>query len=104
MRHSQEFEKAWTLGEPLFLRPLTSLNFCDSFRLRAGLQLTARGIHEGQVAHSFAKNARGETFGSAMDAAFPDDEPDLIRAVGDGGTVIGTGTVGRPAPTSTRKS
>lgn len=40
-----------------------------------------------RVSKPFAKNAQGETFGSAMDAASPADEPDLIRAVGDGGTI-----------------
>lgn len=97
----------------------------------------------------YEKNTQGETFGSAMDAASPADEPDLITAVGDGGsigyvkkadldqgqpkspeeavafeaskkgqapkgrvlnlyaedgrTVIGTKTVGSPAPDSNRK-
>lgn len=40
-----------------------------------------------RVSKPFAKNAQGQTFGSAMDAASPADEPDLIRAVGDGGTI-----------------
>ena len=103
----------------------------------------------GNVSKPFAKNAQGETFGSAMDAASPADEPDLIRAVGDdrtigyvkktdldqghpespeeavafvaskkaqypggrvlnlyaedGKTVIGTKTVGSPAPDSNRR-
>lgn len=32
-------------------------------------------------------NADGETFGSVVDSSSPAEEPDLIRAYGDGGTI-----------------
>jgi len=35
----------------------------------------------------FPKNARGETYGSAMEVRTPADEPDLIRSVGDDGKI-----------------
>jgi hypothetical protein len=35
----------------------------------------------------FLKNARGETYGSAMEARTPAYEPDLIRSVGDDGKI-----------------
>jgi len=35
----------------------------------------------------FPKNGRGETYGSALEARTPADEPDLIRSVGDDGKI-----------------
>lgn len=36
---------------------------------------------------AFPKNTAGETYGSAMEARTPADDPDLIRSVGDDGKI-----------------
>ncbi|MHA7145004.1 hypothetical protein ACX80U_09840 [Arthrobacter sp. TmT3-37] len=38
---------------------------------------------------TYKKNAQGQTFGSAMDAGSPADEPDLIFAIADDQTTFG---------------
>lgn len=58
-----------------------------------GLMMAGAGSQDGQRvdqpqdAHTFPTNELGMTYGSAMDATSPDNEPDLIAAVGAGGTL-----------------
>jgi hypothetical protein len=52
-----------------------------ALHIREGVQ-----IEQGDKV-DFLKNARGETYGSAMEARTPAYEPDLIRSVGDDGKI-----------------
>ncbi|MDA2813567.1 hypothetical protein O4J56_23170 [Nocardiopsis sp. RSe5-2] len=55
-----------------------------------GAQASSLMLPEGgpaRTAPSYATNAQGETYGSALDARTPQEEPDLIEAYGDDGTL-----------------
>ncbi|WP_017624897.1 hypothetical protein [Nocardiopsis chromatogenes] len=55
----------------------------------------------GRPAPSYATNAEGQTYGSALEARTPQEEPDLIEAYGDDGTpgYVRADDLNGPAPT-----
>jgi hypothetical protein len=56
-----------------------------SFSLAVGAGIVPR-LDRPAAPHDFPRNENGESYGSASDAASPDDQPDLISAVGADGT------------------